>query len=79
MPSPIAIEDLSAGFYSVPELADLLRISRTTVYRNHERGVLRGISLGGRIIFSKRAVADWLAYNSKADQPAVTDDEGDDK
>ncbi len=78
MRNHFAVDDLAAGFYTVPELAELLRISTITVYRMHERGVLPGTTLGGRVIFSKKAVADWLAANSKAGQSATAGDEGGD-
>jgi excisionase family DNA binding protein len=64
----LSTADLTEGFYSVRELADLLRISTTTVYRKYEQGILPGTPVGGRVVFSKKAIAEWLTANSQQNQ-----------
>jgi len=69
-------EDLEAGFYIVHELAALTRSSPETVYRNFEKGLIPGIKLGGRIIFSKRQIAAWLSAQSSGPAPMKHEGEG---
>ena len=67
-----SIKDLDAGFLTVRELATLLRISTITVYRRYETGKMPGgQKCGGRVIFSKRAIATWIASNSKEERSSA--------
>ena len=76
-PPILSIEDLEAGFFTVKELAALLRISMITVYRRYETGKLPGgQKCGGRLIFSKRAIATWIASNSQDEVSSALNNKG---
>jgi excisionase family DNA binding protein len=76
MPNNFSVADLAEGFYTVRELAELLRISTTTVYRKYEQGILPGTPVGGRVVFNKKAIAEWLAANSQQNQAAASKGNG---
>lgn len=69
-------DDLSEGFYTVAELAELLRSSPVTIYRQYERKLLPGTKLCGRIIFSRKMIAAWLSAHSSGPAPAKREGEG---
>ncbi len=46
--------------YSVTEVADLLSISRAAAYTYVRTGLIRSVSLGGRIIIPRRAIDELL-------------------
>jgi excisionase family DNA binding protein len=45
---------------SVAEVADLLGVSRQTVYDGAGRGEIPHVRLGRRILFSRKAIAAWF-------------------
>jgi excisionase family DNA binding protein len=49
------------------ELASWLRVNRKTVYEYAARNVIPCRRLGRRLVFSRPAVAAWLARSSTAD------------
>ena len=49
------------------ELASWLRVNRKTVYEYAARNVIPGRRLGRRLVFSRPAVAAWLARSSTVD------------
>lgn len=69
-------EDLEAGFYTAPELSTLTRKGLGSIYRDFEKGLIPGIKLGGRIIFSKRHIAAWLSARSSGPAPVKHEGEG---
>jgi predicted DNA-binding transcriptional regulator AlpA len=69
--------ELEAGFYIVPELAALLRVSPVTVYRRWKNDQIPGgRKCGGRLIFSKRAIAEWIEQGADRELPSVSDSNG---
>lgn len=50
-------------FLSLPEVADMLRISRITLYRLVARGVLSVYRVGRRMRFRKEHVLEYLERN----------------
>jgi excisionase family DNA binding protein len=55
-----APDDLEALVYSVPEAAQVLGVSPTTVRRLIGRGVLPALFLGRRILIGRAALARWV-------------------
>jgi len=53
------------------ELASWLRVNRKTVYEYAARNVIPCRRLGRRLVFSRPAVAAWLARTSTANAPAA--------
>jgi excisionase family DNA binding protein len=51
------------------ELASWLRVNRKTVYEYAARNVIPCRRLGRRLVFSRPAVAAWLARSSTVDAP----------
>ena len=51
------------------ELASWLRVNRKTVYEYAARNVIPCRRLGRRLVFSRRAVAAWLARSPTANAP----------
>ena len=49
------------------ELASWLRVNRKTVYEYAARNVIPCRRLGRRLVFSRQAIAAWLARSSMAD------------
>ncbi len=43
-------------FYTVEELAELLRVKPVTIYRMHKRGELKGIRIGRVLRFPREEV-----------------------
>ncbi len=39
--------------YTIKETLDLLRISRTTLYRHIESGLIKPLKLGGKVLFAE--------------------------
>jgi len=39
--------------YTIKEAAEILRISRTTLYRHIESGILKPGKLGGKVLFTE--------------------------
>jgi hypothetical protein len=54
---PSGLEKLA---YSVPEVAAMLGISRASAYTYVRTGVIRSVSLGGRIIVPRRVIDDLM-------------------
>jgi len=53
----------------VDELAELLRLSRNTVYESIQRGEIPGVRRVGRcIVISRDAVLDWLSQGCASPQ-----------
>jgi excisionase family DNA binding protein len=50
---------------TVGEIADLLRVHHTTVYRLAKRGQIPGFKVGSDWRFSKRQILKWLAKRQK--------------
>jgi len=46
--------------YSVPEVAEMLGISRASAYTYVRTGVIQSVTLGGRIIIPRKAITDLL-------------------
>ena len=47
------------AFYTIPDLVEQWRISRTTIYREVERGRLKRKHIGGSVRFSADEVARY--------------------
>lgn len=47
------------AFFTIPELMDRWKVSRTTIYREIERGRLKRGHIGGLVRFSAQDVADY--------------------
>ena len=56
------------------ELASWLRVNRKTVYEYAARNVIPCRRLGRRLVFSRPAVAAWLARSSTANAPLTRAD-----
>lgn len=39
--------------YTIKEVMDMLRISRTTLYRHIESGLIKPLKLGGKVLFAE--------------------------
>lgn len=55
---------------SANELASYLRVNRKTVYEYAARNVIPCRRLGRRIVFSRGAIADWLARSATTKRAA---------
>jgi hypothetical protein len=53
--------------FGVLDLAAAYGLSPAFVRLEEKRGRLRGIRLGRRVIFTREAVADWLARSAEVD------------
>jgi len=51
------------------EVASWMRVDRKTVYEYAARNVIPCRRLGRRLVFSRPAIAAWLARSSTADTP----------
>jgi excisionase family DNA binding protein len=49
------------------ELAEWLRLSRWTVYRDYERLGIPHVRIGGSLRFSVKAVREWLEQQQQSD------------
>lgn len=61
--------------YSVPEVADLLGISRTSAYEAVRRGEIPALTFGRRILVTRAAIEDLLGPipdNGRDTAPAAT-------
>ena len=47
------------GFYTVPEVAKILRMAKATVYRYIRTGVIPSVTIGSKILVSKQVIEDW--------------------
>jgi excisionase family DNA binding protein len=63
-PMPTQVKP-AAEVMSADEVADLLRLDRKTVYDYAGRGVIPCRRIGKRLLFSREALALWLASCSK--------------
>lgn len=46
--------------FSVPEVAEMLGISRASAYTYVRTGIIRSVSLGGRIVVPRRVLHDLM-------------------
>lgn len=49
--------------YSVPEVAEMLSISRASAYTYVRTGVIRSVSLGGRIVVPRKVIDELLGLD----------------
>lgn len=56
---------MSAGMLSVEQLAELLQVSRDTIYRLAKRGELPGRKVGHMWRFSGHAIEEYVCQGSK--------------
>lgn len=49
--------------YSVPEVAELLPISTSTLYREINRGNIESVQIGGRKLITAAWVREFLGYD----------------
>jgi excisionase family DNA binding protein len=61
---------LSHECMTANELASWLRVNRKTVYEYAARNVIPCRRLGRRVVFSRPAIAAWLARSSTEDAPS---------
>ncbi len=54
----------SNNFATIPELADLWRVTHAHVYRLDQRGDLPAFRIGGRIIVDRNAAKNFLERNA---------------
>lgn len=60
--------------YTVPETCDMLRVSRTTLYRLTKAGRLYSVAVGKRVLYPREAVTAYLAgerFDPKAGAPVT--------
>jgi excisionase family DNA binding protein len=56
-------------FFTVQEVAEILRTSRAAIYAMVERGQLRGVTrIGRRILIQREALLNWL-HERRAPSP----------
>ena len=55
--STTSVEKLA---YSVPEVAEMLGVSRASAYNYVRTGLIRSVTLCGRIVIPKRAIDELL-------------------
>jgi excisionase family DNA binding protein len=60
------MEDTVTGieFLTLPEVAAVLRCSRSTVYKLVESGKLKANRIGGRLIFDRTRLLVWIEAHS---------------
>lgn len=46
--------------YTLKEAAEILRISRATLYRHIENGIIKPIKLGGKVLFTESGLNDLI-------------------
>ena len=52
-------------FYTVPEVAQILRTTEKGIYAQAERGLLPGVTrIGRRLLFRRAELLDWLRQKS---------------
>lgn len=56
-------------FFTLPEVASILRCSNSTVYKMVESGKLPANRIGGRLIFDRDMLARWI--QDRATSPNV--------
>lgn len=47
-------------YYNVEETANLLRCSKQTIYYNSKKGKLKPLYVGGKLLFTKKAINDFI-------------------
>jgi excisionase family DNA binding protein len=58
-------EDALWLFFTVPEVAQILRTTEKGVYAQAERGLLPGVTrIGRRLLFCRAELLDWLRQKS---------------
>ena len=65
----------SGNVLTIEELADYLKISKSTLYKLAQNGVLPGIKVGRHWRFHKDAVDEWLKNHSDQLQNDEASDE----
>ncbi len=53
-------------FYTVKEVLDMLRISRATLYRHIETGLIKPVKLGKRTLFTESDLNEFVERLKKA-------------
>jgi len=56
---------------TIDELSEYLKISRSTLYKLAQEGVLPGTKVGRRWRFHKEAVVEWLKSHPERSKPGV--------
>ena len=56
-------------FLTVPEVAALRRCSKSTVYHDVEANRLKAYKIGGRLIFNRSEVMEWIRAHATMCQP----------
>jgi len=46
--------------YTVKEAAEILRVSRATLYRHIGNGIIKPIKLGGKVLFTESGLNDLI-------------------
>ena len=57
------------GVLTIDELAEYLKISKSTLYKLAQEGVLPGQKVGKHWRFHKDAIDDWLARRTDSTRP----------
>lgn len=61
----------SVEFLTLAEVADVLRCSRSTVYKWVESGRLEANRIGGRLIFDRAKLLAWISSHSTVASSSV--------
>ena len=62
----MTLEQLKMQMLTVPEVAEILRVSEYLVYELVRRSEIPHIRVGGRILISRYALAEWIERNTIA-------------
>ena len=59
------------GFLTADETAELLRVSKPTIYRWVHLGYIPHHKLGGSVRFSRKSIQKWLEMREKSGRSAL--------
>jgi len=63
------MDSLEPAVYTAEEMAQLLQVGITTIYRRAAEGDLPHIRFGRRLLFPKNKVTEWLAQELEEGDP----------